>query len=405
MVGVLVLSEALVTTNTRYSGKYTRVRNPTTWRIRRLQVLGAPQEGSDEDEVTPTTSFEPNPLWLSTQTPAQKLRRGLYNTLVPLDRGDFRWEFLVPWLPKDKMMTRTEKFIVFSVFIAIALIVQDRYDKAASISGHLGYIAQFFSFAIGNPIGYRLIAIGSSFVEIIPGKQDAIPIIYNLLFLPINLYYVLRWVVNNEELLLNPEEELLYTDCFEKLGFKKALYSRLLRTGVFITTETDTTLCIEGEELRDLFVVVEGACDVVIQGTVTTQIRKFDLIGEASLLENLQSPGGAVHQSSRASIVAQKGVRYVRWKQSDFYELQETDKDFAYAIQLMIARTLSKKLRDARISQQELQSKSRKYILDQADRDRDRDSKDRDRDSKDRDRDNRDRDMDRGSDRDSDNYT
>ena len=143
LVGVLVLSEALVTTNTRYSGKYTRVRNPTTWRIRRLQVLGAPQEGSDEDEVTPTTSFEPNPLWLSTQTPAQKLRRGLYNTLVPLDRGDFRWEFLVPWLPKDKMMTRTEKFIVFSVFIAIALIVQDRYDKAASISGHLGYIVSY----------------------------------------------------------------------------------------------------------------------------------------------------------------------------------------------------------------------------------------------------------------------
>ena len=46
------------------------------------------------------------------------------------------------------------------------------------------------------------------------------------------------------------------------------------------------------------------------------------------------------------------GSYYVRWPQSAFYELQqEEDSDYAYAIQLMIARTLSEKLSAARLSQ------------------------------------------------------
>ena len=44
-------------------------------------------------------------------------------------------------------------------------------------------------------------------------------------------------------------------------------------------------------------------------------------------------------------MVAAPGSCYVRWPQCAFYELQqEEDSDFGYAIQLMIARTLSEKL-------------------------------------------------------------
>merc|ERR1740115_287703 len=71
--------------------------------------------------------------------------------------------------------------------------------------------------------------------------------------------------------------------------------------------------------------------------------------GEASLLENLQSPGGSLQQAARATIVALPGSKYVRWSQRTFFELQqEEDGQFAAAVQLMIARTLSIKLGDAR---------------------------------------------------------
>jgi len=75
------------------------------------------------------------------------------------------------------------------------------------------------------------------------------------------------------------------------------------------------------------------------------------------LLENLQSPGGKLHPNSRATVVAAPGSAYVRWSQADFYELQqEEDSDFAYAIQLMIARQLSDKLKEARLDQRKAET-------------------------------------------------
>ena len=57
-------------------------------------------------------------------------------------------------------------------------------------------------------------------------------------------------------------------------------------------------------------------------------------------------------------MVAAPGSCYVRWPQRAFYELQqEEDSDFGYAIQLMIARTLSEKLSAARLSQRESEQK------------------------------------------------
>ena len=90
---------------------------------------------------------------------------------------------------------------------------------------HLAYIAQFFSYAIGNPVGYRAIALVSSLFEIlgdlieqVPSSANALPVVYNALFIPINLYYVLRWAIGREEQAaaagLDAEEEELFDRCF-----------------------------------------------------------------------------------------------------------------------------------------------------------------------------------------------
>ena len=69
-----------------------------------------------------------------------------------------------------------------------------------------------------------------------------------------------------------------------------------------------------------------------VNGVVATRLPSFQLVGEASLLENLQSPNGELHPKSRATVVAAPGTTYVKWPQKAFYELQqEEDSDFAYA--------------------------------------------------------------------------
>jgi hypothetical protein len=74
---------------------------------------------------------------------------------------------------------------------------------------------------------------------------------------------------------------------------------------------------------------------VRVNGVVATTLPPYQLVGEASLLENLQSPGGNLNPPSRATVVAAPGTAYVRWPQRAFYDLQqEEDSDFAYVFEL-----------------------------------------------------------------------
>ena len=119
----------------------------------------------------------------------------------------------------------------------------------------------------------------------------------------------------------------LYTSCFAPLGFARGQFSRLLREASFERAGEGemVTLCTEGEPLKELFVAVNGTVDVMMNGVVAARIPPYQVIGEASLLENLQSEGGTFHQPARATIVAEPGAAFVRWSQRSFFKLQASD--------------------------------------------------------------------------------
>ena len=114
-------------------------------------------------------------------------------------------------------------------------------------------------------------------------SSDAIPIFYNLLFFPINAYYVLRWLLNQEALQLSEDEEVLFLQCFAPLGFSRGQFSRLLARAQFEAVPLDdlsgpgVTLCTEGEPLKDLFVSVNGTLDVFVGGVVATTIPPYQV--------------------------------------------------------------------------------------------------------------------------------
>jgi hypothetical protein len=87
-------------------------------------------------------------------------------------------------------------------------------------------------------------------------------------------------------------------------------------------------------------------------GVPVASIAPFQVIGEVALLENLQSEGGSTRTPARATIVAEAGARYVRIPQTVFYRLMASDREFERCAQLMICRTLSRKLGKAREEQQ-----------------------------------------------------
>jgi CRP-like cAMP-binding protein len=245
-----------------------------------------------------------------------------------------------------------------SSFVALALGLQVYFDPTASLTDHISYIAFFFSYAMGNPIGYRLIAIVASGFEIYSHvvedrtswQVDAIPVFYNSLFMTINTYYVLRWQLARQFFTFSEVEETLYLKCFEPLGIRRTQFRSLLRSATWHKTEDTRVVFVEGEPLRDLYVSLEGSVDVIKAGVPVTTLEPFQVIGEAALLESIGSDG-STSSPARATVVAEAGARYVSWAQADIYALMQEDREFAYAAQLMISRTLSRKLGKAREDQ------------------------------------------------------
>ena len=168
------------------------------------------------------------PLAVATKPPSDDyklsvgVRRWIYKQLEPIDQGDFRWEFLVPF--NNKTLTTLDKFIVCSAFIGVSFAAQTLFDPGASVGVHLSYIAQFFSYAMGDPIGFRSLAVLTSILEIAGNlfetkeqgmiltgvdfnlanafaninEEDVFPILYDQLFIVINGYYIVRWLLGQE---------------------------------------------------------------------------------------------------------------------------------------------------------------------------------------------------------------
>ena len=300
------------------------------------------------------------------RTLSQQLGRALVTPLVDafdksgLDRGDFRWEFLVPWLEEGDELSRVDEAIVGATFVVAALALQIVVDPDNTISDHLSYIFFFLSYAVGNQIGFRLIAIVASSLEIIShvlekpqGVADVVPVTYNILFLIINIYYALRYQLGRQRLDLTDLDETLYLKAFEPLGIRRSQFRQLMSfaTAHDVSEEAGANVVVfqEGTPLTSLFVSLDGNMDVVKGDVPVATLEPYQLIGEVALLENVNDDSSEF--LARATLVAEPGARYLSWTQADWYSLMKKDTEFAYATQLMISRTLSRKLGKAREEQ------------------------------------------------------
>lgn len=278
------------------------------------------------------------------------VRREWLRFLAGFDRGDFRWEFLVPF--REEPLTRVDKFIVATSFVALALGVQVLFDREASVWDHLAYILFFLSYAIGNESSLRTLAIGGSALEIVanldtngPERADVVPVSYETLFIVINAYYALRAHVAAQPVEFAQVERRVYEACFEPFGLAPRQFLKILESAEWHVAVEGERLVERGEPVRDVFVGLGGAFSILGKDNQTVgAVQPYVLIGEVSLLQNLQSPGGSYHPEAVASMVAAPGATYVRWPQWVFFEAMAEDEAFAAAMRTMIARALSRKL-------------------------------------------------------------
>lgn len=169
-------------------------------------------------------------------------------------------------------------------------------------------------------------------------------ICWNILFLAINLFWIVVIVRQRQPPKMTAEETRLYNQIFQRSCTAKEML-KLLSVAKRETLQRGVTLVAKGSESNDLILIEEGYAEVITPGDNIIRLGNGDFVGEMSFLTGLPPI---------TDVVADSPVKFYRWSKSDLQKLYETRIELRAALNEVIARDLTRKLTSEHLDVPEL---------------------------------------------------
>ena len=169
-------------------------------------------------------------------------------------------------------------------------------------------------------------------------------ICWNILFLAINLFWIIVIIRQRQPPKMEAQEQRLYDQVFQRSCTAKEML-KLLSVARQETLQRGVNLVAKGSDSRDLFLIEEGYAEVVTPGNEIIRLGNGDFVGEMSFLTGLPPI---------TDVVADSQIKFYRWSKSDLEKLYETRVELRAAMNEVIARDLTRKLTSEHLDVPEL---------------------------------------------------
>ncbi|MEM7399347.1 MAG: cyclic nucleotide-binding domain-containing protein [Pseudomonadota bacterium] len=160
------------------------------------------------------------------------------------------------------------------------------------------------------------------------------PICWNLVFVAINVFWIVRLLLDRRPVPFNDDERRLYRLAFRNMNERDAL--KLFRTGTWSHQPPGTVLLTQGQTVNALTLIVDGEVSVEMNGT------RVDTLGEGRFL------GGIALLHRDTEFVTPVTVRTASPTRIIVWQFDALVTDFAKDNQLQIAMQASIGLEIAR---------------------------------------------------------
>jgi len=163
------------------------------------------------------------------------------------------------------------------------------------------------SFIVKQILLLRVFAVVASFSSIFYNFHIAhdplwIPIQWNLLFITVNSYHLIMFVLAKRKIKLSDMESFVYHKHFSAIT--PVEFKRLLKCGHTRNYYKDQKLIEANSHLGAIFLIMEGEVNVSLHGKIITQLKKSEFIGEMSFLTG---------QKTRADIILSTTCKIHYW--------------------------------------------------------------------------------------------
>jgi hypothetical protein len=204
------------------------------------------------------------------------------------------------------------------------------------VYGHLPYVLLVGSVLMRDIRWLRIIAIVAGLLRIYIRAEivyDPVTVMWESALVLINVgQLVLIWW-DNRHSRLSEDEQYLARSVLQ--GESRATAVRLIRSGEWRDIEPGTELTVEGEKVRNLMFVADGAARIVKGDKVVAICSRGDFLGEMSFIS------GA---SATATAIADKPMRIISFDHGKLTALMDRDPRVRRAIEGGFNRDLMGKL-------------------------------------------------------------
>ena len=157
------------------------------------------------------------------------------------------------------------------------------------------------------------------------------PIYWNLVFTALNIFWIVRLLLERRPVKLNQEERRLCELVFRTMTPREMI--KILKLASWQNAEAGECFVERGKPLDRLMVIFSGRACVEVDGTNVTELQPGQFIGSISYLTQEMAP---------ANIVSLEATRYVSWPKSKLQDYMKNNPDLHAALKTTLAIDLTR---------------------------------------------------------------
>ena len=163
------------------------------------------------------------------------------------------------------------------------------------------------------------------------------PIYWNLIFMAINVYWIVRLLLERRPVQLAPDEQRLYQLAFRTLTPREAL--NLFRLGTWRSANSGEVLAKRGEELDTLSIILSGRAIAERDGRVVAEVGEGQLVGQVSFF--------AENEAAVADVKTTEPTRLMTWPKEALRKVTKSNPDLGIAIRMALGVDISRLLMES----------------------------------------------------------
>ncbi len=200
---------------------------------------------------------------------------------------------------------------------------------------HAANVLYLFAFMVRDILWLRILTVVAA-ACLIPyfyfqPEPLLTPIYWNLVFAALNIFWIVRLLLERRPVKLSEEEQRLCDLVFRTMTPREMI--KILKLACWQSADAGECFVERGKLLDRLMVIYSGKACVEVDGKNVTELQPGQFIGSISYITEETAP---------ANIVSLEPTRYVSWPKSKLQDFMKKNPDLHTALKTTLAIDLTK---------------------------------------------------------------